>query len=283
MEVLVTGALGQLGHEIRRLSRNKDFSFTFTDINDLDITSKSGMDLYFQNKKVDAVINCAAYTAVDRAQEESLLARRVNSDSCSYLSDLSRKYGFGIIHISTDFVFSGKKNTPYRENDKTDPLSVYGKTKLEGEKHIISKARSYIIIRTSWLYSSFGNNFVKTIIKSSGEKNELRVVCDQVGSPTYAGDLASAIVRILPRFIRGMRQIYHYSNEGTASWYDFAMAICELREINTPVIPVSSAEYVSPAKRPAYSVLSKEKIKKDFKLTIPYWRQSLKTCLDLIK
>jgi dTDP-4-dehydrorhamnose reductase len=283
MKVLVTGALGQLGHELRRLSGYLDFTFIFTDINELDVTSKAGMDLHFQSNKADIVINCAAFTAVDSAEKESILARRVNSDSCLYLAELSRKYGFRILHISDNFVFDGKKYTPYRENDRTAPLSVYGKTRLEGERHIISKARSYIIIRTSWLYSSFGNNFVKTIIKSAGKKMELKVISDEFGTPTYAGDLASAIFSILPRFSSGTRQIYHYTNEGTASWYDFAMAVCELREIKTPVIPVSSAEYASPAKRPPYSVLSKEKIKKDFKLTIPYWRESLKTCLELIK
>ncbi|MGA2142537.1 MAG: dTDP-4-dehydrorhamnose reductase [Brevinematales bacterium] len=283
MNILVTGSGGQLGSEIRKLSPGHNDNFIFTDVDDLDITDIEALDLYFKITKLDIVINCAAYTAVDMAEKEAFLARRINSDSCANIAKLSKKYGFRIIHISTDFVYNGRKNTPYVESDPTGPLSVYGRTKLEGEKHIMSAAGSYIIIRTSWLYSSFGKNFVKTMIKAAGEKPELRVVCDQTGTPTYAGDLAAAILKILPEFLPGTRQTYHYSNEGTASWYDFTVAICDLMGIKIPVKPISSSEYVSPARRPAYSVLSKEKIKKDFGLAVPYWRESLKACLEFMK
>ena len=283
MNILVTGGSGQLGSEIRKLSAGHKDSFIFTDVDDLDITRIDALDKFFKTAKIDIVINCAAYTAVDRAEKETAAARRVNAVSCANIAKLSKKFGFRIIHISTDFVYSGGKNTPYLETDRPVPLSVYGKTKLEGEKRITSMADSYIIIRTSWLYSSFGNNFVKTMLKAAVVKPELRVVCDQTGTPTYAGDLAEAIMKILPGFKPGTRQIYHYSNEGTASWYDFAVAIFDIKGVKIPVIPIRTSEYVSPARRPAYSVMSKEKIKKDFSLTVPYWRKSLKACLDLMK
>jgi dTDP-4-dehydrorhamnose reductase len=287
MNILVTGSSGQLGSEIRKISAVSPVagnSCIFTDVTDLDITSAEALDLFFKSTPVDIVINCAAFTAVDRAEKETAAARMINSSACKNLAVLSRKHGFGIIHISTDFVYDGRKNTPYSERDRTCPLSVYGRTKLEGEKFIAALAESYIIIRTSWLYSSFGSNFVKTIIRAAGEKPELKIVCDQTGTPTYAGDLASAIINyILPGFTSNSGQVYHYSNEGTASWYDFAVAVCDIRGIKTPVKPIKTSEYISPAKRPAYSVLSKEKIKKDFGITIPYWRDSLKSCLDLLK
>ncbi len=285
MKVHVTGAGGQLGSEIRDLCPgfNKDYSFDFSDIDSLDITDQKAMDKYFQKNSTDIVINCAAYTAVDRAQSEKNKAMLINEKACSILSGLSIKYGFMIFHISTDFVFNGKKSLPYVETDLTGPLSVYGLTKLGGEKRIISKAKSYIIIRTSWLYSSHGNNFVKTIIRAAGERNEVRVVYDQTGTPTYARDLADAILKMLPGIKPGTKEIYHYSNEGVASWYDFAKSICELRGIKTPVLPIKTGDYPAPAKRPPYSVLSKEKIKREFGIVIPYWRDSLKECLKGIK
>jgi dTDP-4-dehydrorhamnose reductase len=283
MKILVTGAKGQLGSEIRDLSDNlKGGTFIFTDT-DLDITDPKALDSYFGENRTDIVINCAAYTAVDRAEKERKAAYLLNEKACSHLAGLSKKYGFRLLHISTDFVFDGKKSTPYIETDKTGPVSIYGMTKLGGEKELISKASSYIIIRTSWLYSSYGNNFVKTILRVSGEKDELRVVYDQTGSPTYARDLAGAIIKIIPQFKHGTREIYHYSNEGIASWYDFAKSICEFAQVNTPVLPVETADYPTAARRPAYSVLSKKKIKSDFNLRIPYWRDSLKECLSLMR
>ncbi len=283
MTVLVTGANGQLGSEIRKLSENlTGVSFIYTDVDNLDITDPLFLDSYFKKIQAGIVINCAAYTAVDRAETEKKAAHAINSQSCAYLARLSVKYGFRLLHISTDFVFDGKKSTPYIETDKPHPVSVYGRTKLEGEKHIISAGGSYIIIRTSWLYSSMGNNFVKTILKASREREELRVVYDQTGGPTYARDLASAILQILPDFKAGTREIYHYSNEGAASWFDFAKAICEFALVKTPIAPILTRDYPAPARRPSYSVLSKEKIKREYGLKIPYWRDSVKDCINLL-
>ncbi len=283
MTILVTGADGQLGREIQELSKKQNaHSFLFTDIGSLDITDYKALDDYFNQNKTDIVINCAAYTAVDKAEADKKAARLINTDAPGLLASLSINHEFKIIQISTDFIFDGKKSSPYLETDKARPLSYYGLTKYEGEKKIIKKVPSYIILRTSWLYSSYGNNFVKTMLRLAKENDSIRVVYDQTGTPTYARDLAAAIMGIIPQFKDNTKEIYHFSNEGAASWYDFAKAVCEIAGIKTPVFPIETKDYPTPAKRPAYSVLNKAKIKKDFNITIPHWRDSLKECLELI-
>ena len=282
MNILVTGSNGQLGRELKRLSVDLEYNFFFTDINDLDITNLNLVSDYINNNKINFIINCAAYTAVDKAEQEIDKAMLINKAAVSYLAKLSKQYKLPIIHISTDFVFDGKKNTPYVEDDRTNPLSVYGSSKLNGEEEIIKEAFNYVIIRTSWLYSEFGNNFVKTIIRLSTERKELNVVSDQIGTPTYAKDLAETIIKIIPKINSGMKEIFNYSNDGVASWYDFAKEVIKLAKIDCVVYPVGTKDYQTPAKRPAYSVLDKGKIKRYFGLIIPDWKDSLAQCMNRI-
>jgi dTDP-4-dehydrorhamnose reductase len=280
--VLVTGAKGQLGSEIQHLSQSQQgFSFEFTDIEELDITSLEQLKAFFSSRKFDAIINCAAYTAVDKAEEEREQAELINHRAAENLAVFSREHRASLIHISTDFVFDGKSFTPYREEDLPHPVSVYGKTKWAGENAVLKEAEEVVIIRTSWLYSSFGNNFVKTILKLAKERDELNVVYDQIGTPTYARDLAGAVLSILNHkdFVTG---IYHYSNEGVASWYDLAQAIVEIKGLDCRINPIETHQYPTPAKRPAYSLLNKAKIKKTYGLEIPHWRTSLKSCLEIL-
>ena len=276
--VLVTGAKGQLGSEIRELSPSQEFQFEFTDIEELDITSLEQLEVFFSSRKFDAVINCAAYTAVDQAEKEQKQAELINHKAAESLAVFSRKHRAPLIHISTDFVFDGKSFTPYREEDLPHPVSVYGRTKWAGENAVLKEAEKAVIIRTSWLYSSYGHNFVKTMLKLAKEKDELNVVFDQIGTPTYARDLAGAVLSILNHkdFVTG---IYHYSNEGVASWYDLAQAIVEIAGIDCRINPIETHQYPTPAKRPAYSLLNKAKIKKTYSLEIPHWRTALKSCL----
>ncbi len=280
--ILVTGAKGQLGSEIRHLSQSQQgFSFEFTDIEELDITSWEQLEAFFSSRKFDAIINCAAYTAVDKAEKEKEQAELINHIAAENLAVFSRKHKAPLIHISTDFVFDGKSFTPYREEDLPHPLSVYGKTKWAGENAVLKEAEKAVIIRTSWLYSSYGHNFVKTMLKLAKERDSLNVVYDQVGTPTYARDLAGAVLSILNHkdFVTG---IYHYSNEGVASWYDLAQAIVEIAGLDCRVYPIETHQYPTPAKRPAYSLLNKAKIKKTYGLEIPHWRTSLKDCLEIL-
>lgn len=288
MKILVTGANGQLGSEIKKMSGEyPNFEFVFTDINELDITDFETVSLFFENKKPDILINCAAYTAVDIAETDKELAGLINTKVPSFLGKISAKLNCKIIHISTDYVFDGTGYMPYLESDMVNPESVYGQTKLNGEIALLKENPEAIIIRTSWLYSVFGNNFVKTMIRLGKEKDELKVVCDQIGSPTNAADLAKIIMEIVDKSSEGSilwkHGIYHYSNEGVCSWYDFAKTIHELCGIECDVYPVSSDEYPTPAKRPYYSVLNKSKIKKYLNMNIPYWRDSLEKCLDELK
>ncbi len=278
--VLVTGAKGQLGSEIQLLSSSQDFQFEFTDIEELDITSMEQLEAFFSSRKFDAVINCAAYTDVDKAEEEREQADLINHRAAENLAVFSREHRAPLIHISTDFVFDGKSFAPYREENLPHPVSVYGKTKWAGENAVLKEAEKAVIIRTSWLYSSFGNNFVKTILKLAKERDELNVVYDQIGTPTYARDLAGAVLSILNHkdFVTG---IYHYSNEGVASWYDLAQAIVEIKGLDCRINPIETHQYPTPAKRPAYSLLNKAKIKKTYNLEIPHWRTSLKSCLEI--
>ncbi len=280
--ILVTGAKGQLGREIQYLSQSQDLSFEFTDIEELDITSWDEIEAFFSSKRFDIIINCAAYTAVDKAEDEKERAELINHKGAENLAVISSQIRAKLIHISTDFVFDGNSSIPYKEEDTPHPVSVYGRTKWEGEKAVLTKGKEVMILRTSWLYSSYGNNFVKTMLKLAQEKDSLNVVFDQIGTPTYARDLAGAILKVLnaKNFMPG---IYHYSNEGVASWYDLARTIVDIAGIECRINPIETREYPTPARRPAYSVLNKAKIKKAYDLEIPYWRDSLKSCLHLLK
>ena len=285
MKIIVTGSKGQLGRSIQELSSDySELTFVFTDIEELDICDPIQVNALFETEKPDALVNCAAYTAVDKAEKDQILAEKINHHAVANLANACKRYEAKLIHISTDYLFDGTKSSPYHEKDIVRPQSVYGITKLEGETAILRSEIKSIIIRTSWLYSAFGNNFVKTMLRLGKEKDQIGIVSDQVGTPTYAGDLAKVILGILQntaldskRFVSG---IYHYSNEGAASWFDFTKAIFEYSpEINCTANPIDTAAYPTPATRPAYSVLNKSKIKTTFDLRIPYWRDSLKLCL----
>ena len=273
---LVTGANGQLGSELKLLLGEEA---VYVGHRELDITDEEAVKAFFAGNSFDFVINCAAYTAVDKAEDDAEAAEKVNTLGPLYLA----RYGRRIVQISTDYVFDGASCRPYTENDAPNPVSVYGRTKLAGEEAVLAQAETAVIVRTSWLYSSFGKNFVKTMRRLGAERESLNVVFDQAGTPTYAADLAAAIVFMLPQIRPGMKEIYHYSNEGVASWYDFALAVMEESHLACAVRPIESAEYPTRAARPAYSVLNKAKIKKDFGLSIPHWRDGLKRCLEVMK
>lgn len=280
-KVLITGENGQLGSELKELSSSySQHEFTFVDRNTLDLSNLCKLEDYFDDKTFDVIINCAAYTAVDKAQSEEDLANTINHRAVSLLAKIAKKKNISFIHISTDYVFDGKNYRPYIETDKTDPQGAYGLTKRDGENAILDVApKNTIIIRTSWVYSSFGNNFVKTMLRLGKERDSLGVIFDQVGTPTYARDLAKTILNILPQIKNESPEIYHYSNEGVASWYDFTQSIFELTGIDCNVNAITAEEYPLPAPRPHYSLLNKAKIKNDFGITIPYWKNSLKQCL----
>ncbi len=282
-KILVTGSNGQLGSEIRKTSSSFEHEFHFTDVDELDIADLKKLKEYFTQYNFDVIINCASYTAVDKAEEEAELAETINISACKNIAKLCKEHNVRLIHISTDYVFDGKNYKPYIENDNTYPQSVYGKTKLEGENEILNILSDAIIVRTSWLYSEFGNNFVKTIIKFAKERKKLDVVFDQIGTPTYAVDLAKALLNIVPKIKQIKKnEIFHYSNEGAISWYDFAKAIIEINDIDCEVIAVDSTEFQRAAPRPFYSVLDKTKFKKEFNISIPYWKDSLKKCLRIL-
>lgn len=280
--VLITGANGQLGSEIRKISNQyPELKFSFTDVAELDITSVEKVADFLSEFKPEFLVNCAAYTAVDKAENDESTATLLNATAVGILAEQSAKHSCKMIHISTDYVFNGNGPRPYKEDTLVDPQSAYGRTKLEGEILCQRNNPESIIIRTSWLYSAFGNNFVKTMLRLGNERPELGIVADQIGSPTNAADLASAILTIISSVVTRTKSfvpgIYHYSNEGVASWYDFTKAIFEIAEINCFVKPISSEDYPSPVQRPAYSVMDKSKIKTTFGLQIPHWRDSLKT------
>ena len=270
--LLVTGANGQLGQELRLLLGDRA---EYAGRAELDITDEAAVSAFFAARKFDAVINCAAYTAVDRAEDDAEAADRANRVG----PELLARYGRRIIQISTDYVFDGTAHLPYRESDEPHPVSVYGRTKLAGEEAALREAETAIVIRTSWVYSSFGNNFVKTMRRLGAQRESLGVVFDQVGTPTYAADLDATKYYKLPQITPGMKEICHFSNEGVTSWYDFACAIMEMSGLSCAVRPIESAEYPTRAARPAYSVLNKAKIKKDFGLSIPHWTDGLKRCV----
>lgn len=280
-KILVTGENGQLGSELKELSNSyPQHDFTFADRSTLDLSNLCKLEDYFDNQTFDVIVNCAAYTAVDNAESESDLADTINHRAVSLLAKIAKKKNIVFIHISTDYVFNGQNYRPYIETDPTDPQGVYGRTKRDGENAILNVTpKNSIIIRTSWVYSSFGNNFVKTMLRLGSERDTLGVIFDQIGTPTYARDLAKTILDILPKINNESPEIYHYSNEGVASWYDFAQAIFELSNIQCTVNSITTDQYPTPAKRPHYSLLNKSKIKNNFEITTPYWRDSLKECL----
>ena len=281
--VLVTGSYGQLGSEIKELSVNYPNNYFFTDKDELDITSAEAIKNVVDTNDIDTIINCAAYTAVDKAEEDEVDADKINHLAVKYLAQISKEINIKFIHISTDYVFDGKNHRPYIESDPVSPQSVYGQTKLDGEKALLEvNPENSIIIRTSWVYSSYGANFVKTMLRLGKERDELNVIYDQVGTPTYAKDLARAILEIIPKIDNKKVEIYHYSNNGVLSWYDFAKEIMRMAKIDCQINPIETKEYPTPASRPNYSLLNKSKIIKQFDLSIPYWKDSLNECLKVM-
>lgn len=287
--ILVTGANGQLGSELRDLTQSSRLSaqrYHFTDRETLDITDKNAVNDFCRQNGIRIIINCAAYTAVDKAEAEPELADKINHQAVKSLAEIAKEKKIKLVHISTDYVFDGKHYKPYTEEESTNPEGVYGKTKLDGEKAIMEiNPENAVIIRTSWVYSSFGNNFVKTMLRLGKERESLGVIYDQVGTPTYARDLAKSIIQIIrnpePRIPTPV-QVYHYSNEGVASWYDFAKEIMQMAKRECRIDPIETKEYPTPAARPHYSLLNKAKIKKTFDIDIPYWKDALDECLRMM-
>jgi dTDP-4-dehydrorhamnose reductase len=284
-KILITGSNGQMGNEFRVLSSNSpEYDFIFTDIEELDITDPGALSLFLSENRPDILINCAAYTAVDKAEQEPEKAHLINTVAPRNLVFACNAAGCLLIHISTDYIFDGHSFRPYTEEDTPSPSGVYATTKYHGEHEVIENASNALIFRTSWLYSSFGNNFVKTIMKYAAERGKLNVVFDQVGTPTYAHDLSSAILQIIPQLQdHSGVDIFHYSNEGVTCWYDFAIEITRIASIACEITPIETREYPTPAPRPFYSVLNKAKIKNRFGITIPYWKVSLEECIGIIK
>ena len=280
MNILITGCNGQLGNEMQLLERNHPQHTWFnTDVQELDITNQLAVEQFVAENSIDGIINCAAYTAVDKAEDNKELCTTLNTVAPSYLAAAIEKRGGWMIQISTDYVFNGTKHTPYIETDTPSPDSVYGSTKLAGELGVSKFCKRSMIIRTAWLYSTFGSNFVKTMIRLGKEKQELGVIFDQIGTPTYARDLAQVIMTAIEKGI--VPGVYHFSNEGVISWYDFTKAIHRLAGITTcHVRPLHTAEYPTPANRPHYSVLDKTKIKQTYGIEVPYWEESLKDCIE---
>lgn len=287
MNILVTGANGQLGSEIKDLAAfYHKFRFVYTDIDNLDITRYEPLEQFVRKNSFNFIINCASYNAVDKAESEKEQAYLINSVAIQRLIQISQMYSIRLIHLSTDYVFNGNTNKPYKENDTPDPLSIYGKSKLEGEKKVLAYHQG-LIIRTSWLYSSYGFNFVKTMLKLGKEQKEVKVINDQIGTPTYAADLAKAILTIIDKSTKNPEKFqpgaYHFSNEGFCSWYDFAWEIMHIAGIKCVVKPIKTIDYHQPAKRPFYSVMDKNKIKRTYHIQIPQWKESLAKCIQKIQ
>lgn len=283
-KILVTGSQGQLGNSIKKIAdRYDDFEMIYTDVAELDITNVDALDEFLNNGAFTHIVNCAAYTAVDKAEDDFEMAKKINALGPKLLAQSAAKHDVFLIHISTDYVYDGKAYEPYIEAKICAPPSAYGKSKLLGEEWVRQHAKEALVIRTSWLYSEFGHNFLKTMLKYGREKEELKVVFDQIGSPTYATDLAEAILQIIKSEKTTEKiESYHYSNEGVASWYDFAQEIMIATAIDCKVTPIQTFEYPLPAPRPFYSVLNKAKIKKEFDLEIPHWRASMMDCLKTL-
>lgn len=280
MNILITGCNGQLGNEMQLLeAQNPQHTYFNTDVEELDITDRETVGAFVEHNKIDGIVNCAAYTAVDKAESNAELCDLLNHVAPGYLAEAVGRRGGWLVQISTDYVFDGTHHTPYTETDDVCPNSVYGRTKLAGEQAACAACERTMIIRTAWLYSTFGNNFVKTMIRLGREKSELGVIFDQIGTPTYARDLAVAIMTAINQGVNP--GVYHFSNEGVISWYDFTKAIHRLAGINTcHVRPLHTSEYPTPAARPHYSVLDKTKIKQAYGLEIPYWEESLQECVS---
>lgn len=281
-KIVVFGASGQLGTCLKIVSAEKDLKISFPGEDVANILDPNVLEELFKLEKPRFIINCAAYTAVDRAEDDLATARKINRDGAENLALLCNQYNAVMIHISTDFVFQGNEPKLLEEDDEALPVNVYGITKLEGERAITNVLEAHYILRTSWLYSEYGSNFVKSMLKLGSERDELRIIADQVGTPTYAIDLANAILSIIEFGVEAYGT-YHYSNEGVTSWYDFAKAIFDISGTDVKVYPITTAEYPTKAVRPAFSVMNKSKIKNTFSLTIPYWRDSLIKCLNVIK
>ena len=279
--ILITGANGQLGSEMRRLGEVSPNTYIYTDVAELDITNGDAVDAFVKENAVDIIVNCAAYTNVDKAESDEATAELINATAVENLAKAIKAVNGTLFHISTDYVFGNEGNTPRTEDMPLNPLGVYGRTKLRGEQAVAAVGCKAIIIRTAWLYSEFGNNFLKTMLRLTAEREQLNVVFDQVGTPTYAWDLATAIVSIIKNPVVG---VYHYSNEGVCSWYDFTKMIAEYSGQTTcDIQPCHTNEFPSPVTRPSYSVLDKTKIKETFGITVPYWTESLKKCIDNLK
>jgi dTDP-4-dehydrorhamnose reductase len=283
--ILITGANGQLGNEMRKLaSHTKDNNYFLTDVAELDITNLVAIRKYVKEQNIHIIVNCAAYTNVDKAEDDFAMADLINNKAVENLAIACKEANAILIHVSTDYVFQGDKNLPCKEDEPTNPLGVYGKTKLAGEQSIQRVGCNYLIFRTAWLYSAFGNNFVKTMQRLTSEREKLSVVFDQVGTPTYAGDLAAIIFRIIEEGLYKNHQgIYHFSNEGVCSWFDFAKEIASLSGNKCDIQPCHSNEFPSKVKRPAFSVLDKTKLKRDFSCAVPYWKDSLMRCINELK
>jgi dTDP-4-dehydrorhamnose reductase len=285
MNILITGSKGQLGSEIKRASAlYPEHQFFFTDVAELDICNLGDLQAFVGNKQINCIINCAAYTAVDKAEEEEELAMKINRDAAKNLAEVANQANASLIHVSTDYVFNGEAFTPYTEDLATEPNSAYGRSKQAGEEEIKNIANQAAIVRTSWLCSSFGHNFIKTILKYGTEREALNVVFDQVGSPTNAADLADACLKLAQNMdsINGT-EVFHFSNEGVCSWYDFALEIIHQEKITCKINPIRTAEYPLPANRPPYSVLDKKKIKQHLNIEIPHWKDGLTRILKEIK
>lgn len=285
LNILVTGANGQLGNEIRLRATASRHNYLFTDVAELDITDPEAVRHCVTANRIDAIVNCAAYTNVDKAEEDEAAADRINRLAPAYLAAAAREAGATLVHISTDYVFQGDAHLPYDEEQPTEPLGVYGRTKLAGELAVKESGCNYLIFRTAWLYSRFGNNFVKTMLRLTAERDTLNVVFDQVGTPTHAGDLADAVCGILEAERHaGNQGVYHFSDEGVCSWYDFAVEIARLAgNDRCDIRPCHSSEFPSKVRRPAFSVLDKTKVKATFGIRIPHWRDSLATCIETLK
>ena len=282
MTILVTGGNGQLGSALRLASAESSHRYVFTDVAELDITSPEAVEAFFEREKVDVVVNCAAYTAVDLAEENEAQADLINHRAVALLAEACKRHNATLIHISTDYIFSGEADAPYKEDAEPSPLGVYGRTKLAGERAVAESGCRYIILRTAWLYSELGRNFFKTMQSLTASRPERKVVADQTGTPTYAGDLAKAVTYIINSEQLGKCGIYHYTNEGVCSWYDFACEIARLSgHTDCKVKPCTTEEYPTKARRPRYSVLDKSKFIATFGLAIPEWRDSLKGIFDL--
>jgi len=281
--ILITGSNGQLGNEMQQAAvRFPDFNYIYTDVAELDICDKSALDAFVKANNVNVIVNCAAYTAVDKAEDDVELCYKINRDAVRNIAEVATENKVKVVHVSTDYVFDGTNYLPYTEDMPVCPATVYGKSKLEGEQALLENCKESVILRTAWLYSSFGNNFVKTMMKLGTERDSLGVIFDQVGTPTYAADLADAIMQLISSetFVPG---IYHFSDEGVCSWYDFTKTIHRMANITCDVKPIETKDYPARTPRPHFSVLNKGKIKSTYGISIPHWEVSLEKCIQLLQ